>query len=457
MEMKDKGKKTAWKWGVFALAATLAASVVGFALPQKSVQAATAERTFSMDEMLTPIWEGETAYNESVLVVEEEDGSIAPISLLYEIENIISVKSATLEKTYVQGQDYTFDEGKLIIKKNGNIPTVSYDVFHPEQGGNTWWSGVDINARDGGYLLFAENKVFHGYQIVVTYTHQDAYEGYIPEGKGALLERTLQNIEDGELNMLVYGDSISTGANSSGGPFTYPQLYVAPYMPIYPEMFAEGIKSQYGTQTVNVYNESEGGRDSAWGLSNLRSKVFDKYENLDLILLAFGMNDVSLTPEQHANNMRKMVRGLRSQYADADILLVAPMLPNYDAVDYYKEQPNFHTALLDLEEQGVAVVNVTSLHESILQGKRYADITGNNVNHANDYTARMYAQALLKTLEVSSYGTESETPETPETPEPTPDDTEKQEEGGCNGSVAACGALMTCLLAAAIEYFCNKK
>ena len=31
-------------------------------------------------------------------------------------------------------------------------------------------------------------------------------------------------------------------------------------------------------------------------------------------------------------------------------------------------------------------------------------MTGNNINHANDFLARIYAQALLKTLEVSDYG-----------------------------------------------------
>lgn len=31
-------------------------------------------------------------------------------------------------------------------------------------------------------------------------------------------------------------------------------------------------------------------------------------------------------------------------------------------------------------------------------------MTGNNVNHANDYLARVYAQTLLKTLEISDYG-----------------------------------------------------
>ena len=58
----------------------------------------------------------------------------------------------------------------------------------------------------------------------------------------------------------------------------------------------------------------------------------------------------------------------------------------------------------EYETQGIAAVDVTGVHAGLLEAKRYADMTGNNVNHANDYLARVYAQTLLKTLEISDYG-----------------------------------------------------
>ena len=51
------------------------------------------------------------------------------------------------------------------------------------------------------------------------------------------------------------------------------------------------------------------------------------------------------------------------------------------------------------EKEGVAVANVTHVHSSLLERKQYADMTGNNINHANDYLARVYAQTLLRTLQ----------------------------------------------------------
>ena len=62
------------------------------------IEVNAAERPYSMEEMLAPVWMGTQSYNESVLAVEEEDGSIAPIDLLYPIEEIVSVKNASLNK-----------------------------------------------------------------------------------------------------------------------------------------------------------------------------------------------------------------------------------------------------------------------------------------------------------------------------------------------------------------------
>lgn len=51
-----------------------------------------------------------------------------------------------------------------------------------------------------------------------------------------------------------------------------------------------------------------------------------------------------------------------------------------------------------LETEGVAAVDIYSTHEKILQTKDYIACTGNNVNHPNDWLARMYAMHLLSAL-----------------------------------------------------------
>lgn len=60
--------------------------------------------------------------------------------------------------------------------------------------------------------------------------------------------------------------------------------------------------------------------------------------------------------------MQRMAKGLKSKYEDADILLVAPMLPNRDAYTFYGNQAYFYGALKEYETQGIAAVDVTGVH-----------------------------------------------------------------------------------------------
>lgn len=439
---------------------------VSVGLAKESVVADAAEALYSMEEVLTPFWEGDTAYMESVLPVAEADGSIAPVALLHPIEEIVEVKSATLMIKYEEGKDYTVEDGKLMIDPDGAIPVLSYADFHPQAG------AAGFEDRNGGYVCWYEGSWFHSRQIVVTYKHTEEYGGYVPEGKGRLLPKTQVKLQGEKLDVLVYGDSISTGGNSSG----YPGIEVSPNMPIYPKLFVEGLKMKYGVETVNLYNPSVGGTDSAWGLSNLRGGVLDKYEDIDLAVLAFGMNDVTRDPEAFASNMSRMARGLKSKYPDVEVMIVATMLPNYDAVHFYGNQVKFYDTLMEHEKEGVAVVNMTGVHAGLLQYKKYADMTGNNVNHANDYLARAYAQTLLKTLEVSEYGIEEppttsesasdsvdeETSETSETQSSAsdvatsvPSDPVASEENGCGSMVG--GGLVALVAAEGVMVFHKKK
>ncbi len=63
--------------------------------------------------------------------------------------------------------------------------------------------------------------------------------------------------------------------------------------------------------------------------------------------------------------------------------------------------PQYTEELRKLADQydGVVMANMTEIHRHILTRKNYRDITGNNVNHPNDFISRMYAQVLLRTVE----------------------------------------------------------
>ena len=44
------------------------------------------------------------------------------------------------------------------------------------------------------------------------------------------------------------------------------------------------------------------------------------------------------------------------------------------------------------------LARITSMHQTLLKRKHFYDMTGNNINHPNDFLARIYAQTLLAVI-----------------------------------------------------------
>ena len=95
-----------------------------------------------------------------------------------------------------------------------------------------------------------------------------------------------------------------------------------------------------------------------------------------------------------------MVNLFREKNPDGEVVLLSTTYPNTES-DWVRNQPLFIDELKKLEEKYpfVAVADMTIMHYNLLEkGKRYRDMTGNNVNHPNDFLARIYAQVILKTI-----------------------------------------------------------
>ena len=83
----------------------------------------------------------------------------------------------------------------------------------------------------------------------------------------------------------------------------------------------------------------------------------------------------------------------------AEFILVASMLPNaewhYPTMENF---PRYRDALAKLCGNGVALADMTSVWAEFLKRKKYHDITGNGLNHPNDFGHRLYAQVILGLL-----------------------------------------------------------
>ena len=153
-----------------------------------------------------------------------------------------------------------------------------------------------------------------------------------------------------------------------------------------------------GGKVLHYVNTAVGGMDSNWGVQNVDSHVND-YQP-DLVILAFGMNDGHKTREHYMDLTGQIVRSMQEKVPQADIILLATMLPHWRAAGFFGHQIEYEPALSAYAagEAHVAAAPMTSVHKYILGRKEYYHMTGNNVNHPNDFLARIYGMTLLAVL-----------------------------------------------------------
>ena len=90
---------------------------------------------------------------------------------------------------------------------------------------------------------------------------------------------------------------------------------------------------------------------------------------------------------------------LRCGLPEAEFVLVAPMLPNpewhYPVMARFGE---YRDALAGLCRPGVSLADITTMWSDLLARKSVYDLTGNGINHPNDFGHRVYADVLLALL-----------------------------------------------------------
>lgn len=170
---------------------------------------------YTLDRYLEPFWSTKIVCNESLMFVQNKDGTYSPAPLLYTPVNIISVRSFDLRTEYVEGNDYSIVNGKIKINENSFIPKWDYGSYYPSQS----IQGQTFGCTNGGFITFGEGRTFMKTQIAVTYTHNSNWTGIIPSNQGSKLKTTLSKLKNKEKTTIAFfGDSITTGANSSGAP-----------------------------------------------------------------------------------------------------------------------------------------------------------------------------------------------------------------------------------------------
>lgn len=388
---------------------------------------------YDLDTYMRPIWSDKVIHNETVMFVGIDDKA----SLLYDADEIISVRSYDLATEYERGVDYDYVDGKLVLLEGTRIPYVPLETYYSVLDPNypylsTMYNGVVTQT------MFGDGDAMTKWQVAVTYKHSDTWDGVKVESYADRYADFIGKLERGEdVTVFFYGDSITTGASSSQSR--------APYAPSFARMFVQYVAKKYGytvtyvdsysdenltngkpsggrehedtvfgtNGTITYINTAVGGWSTQNGLENMPAYVtsYIKKYGCDLFVLAFGMNNGGSTAADVTSLMENILKKLYRAAPEADVVLVSTMLPNIEAVrnpaDKYfcnGNQYTFEEAMYPLAEKinknvmNCAVAPMTSVSKYIHSQKRYRDTTGNNVNHPSDFLARTYAQVIYQTV-----------------------------------------------------------
>ncbi|MEI7502782.1 MAG: SGNH/GDSL hydrolase family protein [Paludibacter sp.] len=339
--------------------------------------------SYDANQYMLPYWLSDTMYNESVLMVSTDGVVPAEASLLFLPVKILSVKNSTLTKEYVENVDWVYDNGKLKLLAGSSAAFLTNSQLYPSVSSTT-----TKPKKGGGFVLFSEGHYFHDLQLAVTYTHQpNVWNGPIPVYSPSNLPLTLQKLNsDAPLKIVFIGNSITEGFNSSGF------VGAAPYMPRYSDLVINKLKSTYSS-TITAKNVAVRGKDALWGLNNVATLVTP--ENPDLTVISFGMNDgtAGVLPSVFKTRIQGIMDAVKALNPNAEFILVSPTVANPES-NFVGQQVNYNAVLQELKKEGIAVVNMTGVHQELLKHKMFRDMTGNNINHPNDFLQRWYAQQI---------------------------------------------------------------
>ena len=358
-----------------------------------AVMAMTAFVAIAMDSRVPPLFSDSVMTNETVLFMGTDDA--AP--LMYRADEILSVTSFDLKTNYVEGVDWTFDRESHTIRPTANtrMPYYTEAEWYPSSG------RFACNLSGKAYVFFSEGSTISLHQVCVTYRHSDSWEGPAPRDDSAAFAPTLSafTARPGGGKALFYGDSITTGGNSSG------TIGFEPRIPSWPEQVHAGIVEATGNSGIAYVNTAVGGKNTQWGLDNVQERVIAHAP--DFVLIAFGMND-TLSAADYSAKHEAMVNAIHAALPNAAVMLVSPMVPNLEATSFVSRGtlfPQYEQALVALVAKfraagfsRIGCANVNTMHAAVLAKKRFRDMTGNNVNHCNDFSARIYRDTILAAM-----------------------------------------------------------
>ena len=339
--------------------------------------------------LLEPFWRSKRVDGETVLFVREDETDAPTGTLLFKPGKILRARNARTGDVYEMGRDFEVDAAhrRLVLTKDSRIPFLKQSELYKPKGEKH--AIKDKVGEPDVWLLWSENG-FQDMQVAVDYERDEDWTGYVPRFAGKTLPRITERLLKKEhVQITVVGDSIAFGGNASG-------TKLPPHQPSFTILVAGELAHVYGAK-IDLANFAVGGSMANGAMKKMDLVLATKP---DLVVIAYGMNDVSTKhADKYSDYIKRIIDTVRAGAPDAEFLLVASSRANpqwsHTPVDQFAK---YRDALAALCREHIAMVDMTALWTDMLERKRYHDLTGNGVNHPNDFGHRLYVQAILAML-----------------------------------------------------------
>lgn len=342
-------------------------------------------------ELLEPAWFTSTIYGESSVLFQDTADSDYVARVAFPVSELISVRSSDRQKLIpIESVQVSADGYELRIARSFDLAGIVRDAIYLPA--NSPGSYRHRKGHPDQWMLYGPGRFFHEHQVEITYKPKwknwgEALPRYAPD----LLPQTIAKLKSGSaLSIGVSGDSISTGLDSSSTG------KVAPFQDGYVELVGQKLR-RVTSGEIKLTNRAVAGWSVANGVKDLDKLLESKP---DLVIVAYGMNDVGRRdPAWYGQQVDLILEGLAKFEPKIEVILVSTMVGNAEWVHTPREMfEPYRDELRKRVRKGVALADVTSIWLALLKHKHDLDLTGNGLNHPNDFGHRLYAQAILSLL-----------------------------------------------------------
>lgn len=351
---------------------------------------------YDVEKYTTPFWEGNIVYNEFVFPMYNANAEVEPFPLMYEASEIVSVRDYSLSKTYVEGKDYTLENGKLVILPGSDIEVSGYSLIHREGVPEVLPDDLIINLNKDGTEFFDVYNRLIKKTIAVTYIHNDTWDCFTPDFDHKVVKNTVSKMKKGEnTTIVVTGDSISVGYSASKVED------MPPYADSYVDMVLNALKKHYNNDKIELVNSSVGGSTAKFTDEILREQIVQ--HNPDLVIIALGVNDAMANrkTENYIADISGRIEYIKQSLPESEIIVLTPFFANpyiYD-INYAKD---YRAALYELVKQydGVGICDPLGVNLDLFYkiNKNYLSFASDNMVHQNDFGMRIIAQCVVAAL-----------------------------------------------------------